>query len=231
MEKEHSWVEMAESKVTGSEPSKLSEKVCIGAHPPPLNFHHLILARGQFYFGFKIMMSAIFLSVLCVVALARSHPDSRSTHPICVVRPNINGDSGPAIEDAFNTCGHNPNGRGKVIFLNETYTIGSVMNTTYLQNVDIDLRGTLEWNNSDIHYWLNNSLPVGYQNQSSAWLFGGSSIHWKGHGYGTFNGNGQVWYDFVNGASNYPRRPHQITIRNTTNSVFEGINFWRSQMW
>lgn len=105
------------------------------------------------------------------------------------------------------------------------------MNTTGLANVDIDLRGTLAWNNSNIPYWLSNSLPVGYQNQSSAWLFGGDSVHWQGHGYGTFNGNGQVWYSFINGRSNYPGRPHQITITGTTNSVFEGINFWRSQMW
>jgi len=78
---------------------------------------------------------------------------------------------------------------------------------------------------------LNNSLSVGYQNQSSAWLFGGANIHWTGHGYGTLDGNGQAWYDFNNGASNYPRRPHQITIGNTTNSVFESINFLNSQMW
>jgi galacturan 1,4-alpha-galacturonidase len=154
------------------------------------------------------------------------------TGPVCTVQPNgTNGDSAPAIEAAFQECGHNTGSRGKVIFLNETYNVATVMNTTYLENVDVDLRGTLSWDNSNISYWLNNSLPMGYQNQSSAWLFGGKNINWQGHGYGTLNGNGEVWYAFVNGASNYPRRPHQITIRNTTNSVFEGIRFIRSQMW
>lgn len=52
-----------------------------------------------------------------------------------------------------------------------------------------------------------------------------------GHGYGTFNGNGQVWYDFIGSASNYPRRPHQITFNGLKHSVIENINFWQSQMW
>ncbi len=42
-------------------------------------------------------------------------------------------------------------------------------------------------------YWINNSLPLGYQNQSVAWDFGGDNIFWTGHGYGTFDGNGQIW--------------------------------------
>ncbi|PSR99253.1 pectin lyase fold/virulence factor [Coniella lustricola] len=154
----------------------------------------------------------------------------------CIVRPAPNGaDSAPAILAAFQQCGHNAGhdsgSRGTVVFLNETYTISSVMNTTNLRNVDIDHRGTLLWDNSDIGYWLNHSLPVGYQNQSSAWLFGGAGVRWKGHGYGTLDGDGQVWYDFVNGTNNYPRRPHQITITGTKDGVFEGLRFVQSQMW
>jgi galacturan 1,4-alpha-galacturonidase len=120
-----------------------------------------------------------------------------------VVEPGPNGtDSAPAIIDAFQRCGHNDvSKRGKVIFKNETYHIKSVMNTTGLSNVDIDLSGTLLWDDN-IDYWLNNSLPVGYQNQSSAWLFGGDNINWIGHDVGTLDGNGQVWYDFVNGTNN-----------------------------
>ncbi|GAB7352173.1 hypothetical protein MBLNU459_g2654t1 [Dothideomycetes sp. NU459] len=178
-----------------------------------------------------VVMLVSLLSLSAVIAIALAKPASHYANPTCTVKPNPNGDSAPAIEAAFRLCGHNPNGRGKVVFLNETYTISTVMNITGLQNVDVDLRGTLSWDNSDIDYWLNNSLPVGYQNQSSAWLFGGSNISWQGYGYGTLNGNGQAWYDFVNGESNYPRRPHQITIVGTTNSTFEGTNFLNSQMW
>lgn len=150
----------------------------------------------------------------------------------CVVQPGPNGtDSAPAIIQAFEQCGHNDEvSRGKVVFTNQTYTVKSVMNTTGLSNVDIDLQGTLLWD-TNIDYWLNNSLPVGYQKQSSVWLFGGESVRWDGHGYGTLDGNGQVWYDFINGTNNYPGRPHQITITGTKDSVFEGIRFVQSQMW
>jgi hypothetical protein len=88
----------------------------------------------------------------------------------CVVTPAPNGtDSAPAIIEAFASCGHEKwPSRGSVIFKNETYTIATVMNTTGLSNVDIDHKGTLLWNNSNLTYWLNNSIPVGYQNQTSA---------------------------------------------------------------
>lgn len=52
-----------------------------------------------------------------------------------------------------------------------------------------------------------------------------------GYGYGTLNGNGDAWYSFIGGASNYPGRPHALTVANTTDSVFRGIRFIRSQMW
>ena len=104
------------------------------------------------------------------------------------------------------------------------------MNITGLSNVEVDLQGTLLWS-TDIFYWLNHSLPVGYQNQSSTFFFGGDQIYLHGNGYGTFDGNGQTWYDFVGGTSNYPRRPHAITFSGLTNSVIEGIRFVQSQMW
>lgn len=86
-----------------------------------------------------------------------------------------------------------------------------------------------QWS-TDVSYWLNNSLPVGYQNQSTAWILGGDNIRFNGNGCGTFDGNGETWYKFNNGTSNYPGRPHALTIA-ATNSVFQGINFLRSQMW
>ncbi|PQE07637.1 Alpha-L-rhamnosidase rgxB protein [Rutstroemia sp. NJR-2017a BBW] len=180
------------------------------------------------------MLSQIFLAALSLPALVLSHPSPVEvvTEKVCVVEPCPGGgDSAPAIIEAFKECGHNyGHNHGTVRFLNETYNIKSVMNTTGLSNVDVDLQGTLLWD-QNIPYWLNNSLPVGYQNQSSAWLFGGSNIHWDGHGYGTLDGNGEVWYKFINGTNNYPRRPHQITYTGVTDSIFEGIRFVQSQMW
>jgi hypothetical protein len=59
----------------------------------------------------------------------------------CVVNPGGNSsvDDAPAIIDAFSKCGHD----GKVVFLNQTYHVNSVMNTTGLQNCQVDLQGTL----------------------------------------------------------------------------------------
>lgn len=117
---------------------------------------------------------------------------------VCVVHPGTKGtDSAPAIIQAFSDCGHNGGtSRGRVIFTNETYTVKSVMNTTGLSNVDIELHGTLLWD-TNIPYWLNHSLPVGYQNQTSAWLFDGEGLRWDGYGHGTLDGNGQVWVSTV----------------------------------
>lgn len=53
----------------------------------------------------------------------------------------------------------------------------------------------------------------------------------NGFGYGTIDGNGQAWYDFVKGASNYPRRPHGVTFNGLNDSVVEGVRFLNSQMW
>lgn len=99
------------------------------------------------------------------------------------------------------------------------------MEITGLSNVEIDIRGTLLWG-TDIDYWLENSLPMGYQNHSTAFILGGDRVHmYSSSGEGTFDGNGQVWYDRYGTISNFPRRPHQITFNGLTNSVVEGIKF------
>jgi polygalacturonase len=147
----------------------------------------------------------------------------------CIVKANNdpNVDDAPSVRQAFSECRENAH----IIFENTTYHIASVMNTTGLRNVDVEVKGTLLWDASNIPYWLNNSLPVGFQNQSSAWYFGGDNVHFYGHGYGTLNGNGHVWYLYNNGTSNLHGRPHAITISDTTDSVIEGLRFINSQMW
>lgn len=115
------------------------------------------------------------------------------------------------------------------------------MNVTGLENVKVEVHGTLLWS-KDIEYWLENSLPIGpghdqnsyppaaYQNQTTAFILGGKKLHVEGFGYGTFDGNGQVWYDFVKGQSNYPNRPHAIVIT-ATDSYFHGLRWVQPQMW
>jgi galacturan 1,4-alpha-galacturonidase len=105
------------------------------------------------------------------------------------------------------------------------------MKITGLSNVEIDIRGTLLWS-TDMSYWLSHSLPMGYQSQSTAFILGGDRVHmYSSTGVGTFDGNGQVWYEAYGSVSNKARRPHQITFNGLTNSVIEGIKFVQSQMW
>lgn len=148
---------------------------------------------------------------------------------LCVIKgandPAV--DDAQAIRNAFAECHENAH----IIFENMTYYIFTVLNTTGLRNVDVEVRGTLEWNNDDIDYWRNNSLYIGFQNQTSAWFFGGTQVRFYGHGYGTLNGHGEVWYAYSNGTSNLHGRPHAITISDSKDMVIEGLRFIRSQMW
>ena len=75
------------------------------------------------------------LLVLSAFAAPPSH--GRKT---CTVKTYSNGtDDAPAILAAFKECGKG----GNVVFLNETYYVNSVMNTTGLCDCEIDLHGTL----------------------------------------------------------------------------------------
>ncbi|KAF2162971.1 glycoside hydrolase family 28 protein [Zasmidium cellare ATCC 36951] len=136
-------------------------------------------------------------------------------------------DDAPEILKPFRECRENSH----IIFRNTTYHIFTTMNTTGLHNVDVELLGTLSWNNDNIAYWLSHSLPIGFQNQTSAWHFGGTYVHFYGHGAGTFNGNGQVWYAYANGTGNLHGRPHQITFTDSAEMVVEGLRFLKAQMW
>lgn len=77
-------------------------------------------------------------------------------------------------------------------------------------------------------------MDVGYQNQSTAFIIGGDDVRINGFGTGTFNGNGDDWYKWIRqqeNTSNYPGRPHALTLSHLTNSAIHGLRFLRSQMW
>ncbi|KAI0426546.1 pectin lyase-like protein [Xylaria sp. FL1042] len=155
--------------------------------------------------------------------------DARKTCTIDAGGSNTTDDA-PAIISAFKDCGRG----GRVVFQPTTYYVNTVMNITWLDDVEIDWQGKLLWS-TDIQYWLNNSLDVGYQNQSTAFILGGSKVHINGHtGQGTLDGNGDYWYQWIRqqpNTSNYPGRPHAITFNGLWNSTVEGLTFLRSQMW
>ncbi|KAG9082825.1 hypothetical protein FRC06_004837, partial [Ceratobasidium sp. 370] len=142
---------------------------------------------------FLSMLSSTVLQLLQHAVVWSSLSVARAGHmekcgSECVLTPGGEGvDDSPAILDAFNECGHN----GRIVFQNTTYHIERVMNTTGLVNCTVDIEGTL-LRGTNVSYWLNNSLPIGYQNQSSAWFLGGTTLRVRGFGYGTLDSNGQT---------------------------------------
>ncbi|KAJ6137981.1 hypothetical protein N7471_004467 [Penicillium samsonianum] len=172
------------------------------------------------------------IPIILSLLIAPLNPVAAKVHQkSCVIRSggtNVTDDA-PEILKAFRKCGHN----GRIVFEPTTYYINSVMNISWLNNVDIDIHGTLLWS-TDIPYWLNNSMDVGYQNQSTALIIGGNDVRINGYDKGTFDGNGDYWYQWIRkqpNTSNYPGRPHAVTFDNLTNSVIRGLTFLRSQMW
>lgn len=134
-------------------------------------------------------------------------------------------DDVPSIHKAFQQCGTN----GKVIFANHTFNINSVLNTTNLANCDVSLRGELRFSD-DIPYWLSHSYSVVFQNQSTAWLFGGENVTFRGEG-GWYNGNGQAWYTQNRNQSNQPGRPISITFFQSKNLLVDGLRVVQPQFW
>ncbi|KAK9419385.1 putative Pectin lyase fold/virulence factor [Seiridium unicorne] len=178
------------------------------------------------------MQTSLLISLLGIisVAVAQYGPAQISKHDrkICTVAAGGTNatDDAPAILQAFEECGHG----GTVLFEDTTYYVNSVMNVSGLKDCYIDFRGTLMWS-TDVQYWLNYSLPVGYQNQSTAFKLGGDRVLFDGHSQGTFDGNGAVWYRYAAGISNLKGRPHALTLDGLTNSKVTGLNMLRSQMW
>lgn len=80
------------------------------------------------------------LTVLLAVSgsVAIKEKDHRSS---CTVRSGGSNatDDAPAILKAFKKCGR----KGRVVFKPTTYYVNSVMNISWLEDVDIDIYGTL----------------------------------------------------------------------------------------
>lgn len=134
-------------------------------------------------------------------------------------------DDAPSIYQAFQTCGQN----GDVIFTDGIFNIKSVMNTTNLANCDVTLQGELRFS-TDIDYWLSHSYDVVFQNQSTAWLFGGENVTFRADG-GWYNGQGQAWYTENQNQSNQPGRPISITFFESKNLLVDGLRIIQPQFW
>jgi galacturan 1,4-alpha-galacturonidase len=134
-------------------------------------------------------------------------------------------DDSPSIQQAFELCGTN----GTVIFTANDFHINQVMNTTNLLNCEVKQYGNLIYS-TNVPYWLSHSYNVGLQNQSTAWLFGGTNVTFLGLG-GHYDGNGQTWYTENRNNSNQPGRPISITFYNSTNLRVDGLRIIQQQFW
>lgn len=98
-------------------------------------------------------------------------------------------DDSQNILSALRQC----NNGGHVVFpANQTYLIGTGLDLTFLQHIDIDIQGEISFTN-DTDYWQANSFYHTFQNATTFFQLGGNDVNV--YGGGTLNGNGQVWYD------------------------------------
>jgi hypothetical protein len=97
-------------------------------------------------------MRSLFLLSLVLLPLLVGAKEGQ--HPLvpkpmeCIVHPagDPATDDAPAIVQAFSDCGIG----GRVVFLNETYHVNSVMNTTGLEDCEVEIHGTLLVRLSDL---------------------------------------------------------------------------------
>lgn len=144
-----------------------------------------------------------------------SHPARTKT---CYVKSHGNGtDDSAYILKAIKSC----NNGGHVVFKQGVqYTIGTALDLTFLNHIDIDIQGYIQFTN-DTDYWQANSFKLIFQNATTFWNFGGNDV--AIYGGGTIDGNGQVWYDLY--ASNiYILRPIIMGVVGLHDSTISDLN-------
>jgi galacturan 1,4-alpha-galacturonidase len=114
----------------------------------------------------------------------------RDPDKYCFVKPSCKSDDdAPNILKAFRDCNH-----GGTVVLDANYTIGSPLDLTFLDSIDVAISGTINFS-GDVDYWVEHSFKYAYQDSSAMWRFGGKDVNIFGNGLGLINGNGQPWYD------------------------------------
>lgn len=88
------------------------------------------------------MTNAMYLPLAIIFLAITGISQAKTPAPkVCTVPAagSASIDDTPAILSAFDSCGLG----GKIVFTNTTYHVNSVMNTTGLQDCEVDLQGTL----------------------------------------------------------------------------------------
>ncbi|KAK0104431.1 hypothetical protein ONS95_004722 [Cadophora gregata] len=148
----------------------------------------------------------------------RCPPSPPSRNRVCYVKSHNDGVSDDAkyVMDALHSC----NNGGHVVFKEGVkYTIGTALDLTFLNHIDIDIQSYIQFTN-DTTYWQAHSFPFVFQNVTSFFKLGGNDVNI--YGGGTIDGNGQVWYDAY-AANIYTLRPVLIGIDGLKNSIISDL--------
>ncbi|ETS78650.1 hypothetical protein PFICI_08503 [Pestalotiopsis fici W106-1] len=112
-----------------------------------------------------------------------------------------------------------------------TYVIAQRLDLTFLEDVEVKLDGVLQFTN-DIEFWQKpeNLWQYPFQGSVSWWKWGGKNV--KLYGQGTIDGQGQIWWDELNGQTydEFPR-PILFYATNLSNFRMEGILLKDSPDW
>ncbi|KAH8723772.1 pectin lyase fold/virulence factor [Phaeosphaeriaceae sp. PMI808] len=144
---------------------------------------------------------------------------------ICVLQAIGNGsDDSANILDAIKQC----NNGGHVVFpKGQKFTIGTALDLTFLNHIDLDIQGTIQFTN-DTNYWQKNAFYQTFQNATTFFQLGGNDVNV--YGGGTLDGNGQAWYDLY-AKDIYILRPILFGAIGLHGGRIEDLNFRYSPQW
>ncbi|USP76283.1 polygalacturonase precursor [Curvularia clavata] len=120
------------------------------------------------------------------------------------------------------------NNGGHVVFpKGQQFTIGTALDLTFLNSIDLDIQGTIKFTN-DTDYWQANSFKQVFQNATTFFQIGGKDINI--YGGGTLDGNGQAWYDLY-AKDIYILRPILFGLIGAHSARVSDLNFRYSPQW
>jgi galacturan 1,4-alpha-galacturonidase len=113
----------------------------------------------------------------------------------CFVKHNNKPDRDDAaiIKTAFDKCNN-----GGTVILDQTYQIGSPLDLTFLQHIDVIVTGEIHFNVSGVYYWAENSFKYEFQNQSVYWKWGGEDVNIYGdlsNEHSIIDGHGESFWE------------------------------------
>jgi len=151
---------------------------------------------------------------------------ARDAKRYCFVKPGTSEDrdDAPVILDAFHKC----NNGGTVVF-DSTYLIGSPLDLTFLNHIDVVITGEIHFDSSDVYYWAENSFKYEYQNQSVYWKWGGNDVNIYGdlsNEKSVIHGHGQEFWEAIQTNKSVGNHDHDtITLTDSVDATPDAVCF------